>query len=161
MNQPIAPPRDPFDSQEPWYGQLWYNLKQFPKFLYQGSQNPPAVSGEAAAAFLSAAMGSVTMMIAHHISDADKSKVVEKSLLKLGSWIPGATNPDPIWGNIGSYTGKETMLLMGWLVSWIILYFCLKNRQVKTITLFFWMIGLMTLATAMCWHPLFPYLPLV
>lgn len=145
----------------PWYGRLWGKLKQFPNFLAQGSNNPPASSGEAAAAFMSAAIGSVTMMVCHHISDADKTKFVEGKLLALGSWIPGAQNPDPLWGNIGSYTGKETMLLIGWLVSWAILYVLLKHKQVKVRTIFFWMIGLMTLATAMSWHPLFPYLPLV
>ncbi len=161
MNQPISPPKDPFAPQDPWYGQMWCILKQFPSFLHQGSQNPPTMSGEAAAAFLSAAIGSVTMMIAHHLSDADTTKILEQKLLALGSWIPGANNTDPLWGNIGSYTGKETILLIAWLVSWIILHFCLKDRQVKTATLFVGMIGLLALATAMCWHPLFPYFPLV
>jgi hypothetical protein len=145
----------------PWYGQIWDNLKRFPKFLAQGNSNPPQVSGEAAAAFISAAIGSVTMMVSHHLSDGDKTKTIEKNLLALGSWIPGADNPDPMWGNIGSYTGKETMLLIGWIVSWIVLYLWLKNKQIKAKTIFFWTIGLMTLATAMCWHPLFPYLPLI
>ncbi|MGK7945802.1 MAG: hypothetical protein AB4058_15175 [Microcystaceae cyanobacterium] len=155
MTQPTT--RQP----EPFYGQIWRNIKRFPQFLHQGNANPPQLSGEAAAAFLSASIGAIAMMIAHHLADADQSKVIQKKLLILGSWIPGADNPDPLWGNIGNYTGKETVLLLAWLISWIILYVLLKDRQVKTVTLFVWMIGLMTLATAMCWHPLFPYLPLV
>jgi hypothetical protein len=164
MTQQISrrtPFKDPHAKNEPWYGLIWGGLKRFPRFLAQGNDNPPKVSGEAAAAFISAAIGSVTMMVSHHISDGDKTKTIENKLLILGNWIPGANNPDPLWGNIGSYTGKETMLLIGWLLSWVILYFILKNKQIKAITIFFWTIGLMTLATAMCWHPLFPYLPLI
>jgi hypothetical protein len=155
------PPQDPHANNDPWYGQIWAQLKRFPNFLAKGNDNPPQVSGEAAAAFISAAIGAITMMVSHHLSDGDKTKTIEKMLLGLGSWIPGANNPDKLWGNIGSYTGKETMMLIGWLVSWVILYFLLKNKQIKASTIFFCMISLMTLATAMCWHPLFPYLPLV
>ncbi|MGL5082271.1 MAG: hypothetical protein ACRC8A_12370 [Microcoleaceae cyanobacterium] len=147
--------------REPWYGSWWKTLKHFPQGLAEGNSNPPQVSGEAAAALISAAIGCFTMMVSHHLSDADKTKTIEKKLLGLGGWIPGADNPDPMWGNIGSYSGKETMLLIGWLVSWAILYVLLKDKQVKARTIFLWMIGLITFATAMCWHPLFPYLPLV
>ncbi len=153
-------PQKPKQIDEPWYGRFWGFIKQFPNFLSEGNSNPPIVSGEAAAAFLSAAIGCVTMMVTHHLSDADQSKATEKFVHSLGKWIPGSANPDPMWGNIGSYTGKETMLLVGWLVSWPILYFLLKDKQVKTTTMFVWLIGLMTLATIMCWHPIFPYLPL-
>lgn len=145
---------------EPWYGRVWEVIKQFPNFLAAGNPNPPKASGEAAAALISAAIGCVTMMVTHHLSDADKSKATEKVVHALGKWIPGSANPDPMWGNIGSYTGKETMLLVGWFVSWAILYTVLKDKPIKTSTIFFWLIGLMTLATVMCWHPLFPYLPL-
>ena len=150
-----------FRQQTPWYGQVWQTLKQFPLFLAQGSNNPPTTSGTAAAAFLSSAIGCFAMMVVHHISDADKSKVVQEKLLALGSWIPGADNPDRLWGNIGNYTGKETVLLIAWLGSWLMLSFLLKDKQIKAQTLLFWMITLITLATAMSWHPLFPYLPLV
>jgi hypothetical protein len=126
--------------------------------LAEGSGNPPAVSGPAAAALISAAIGCFTMMVAHHLSDTSKAR--EKFIWALGSWIPGSHNPDPVWGNIGSYTGKETILLIGWLVSWAILYPLLKNKQVKAKTIFFWMFVLLIAATAMSWHPLFPYLPL-
>jgi hypothetical protein len=145
--------------RQPWYARTWDYLKQFPKGIAQGHANPPDVSGTAAAALISAAIGCVTMMVAHHLSDTSKAR--EQALLSLGSWIPGAQNPDPIWGNIGSYAGKETMLLMGWIVSWLILHSWIAHKQVKVRTLFVWLLGLMTIATVMCWHPLFPYLPLM
>jgi hypothetical protein len=144
---------------EPIYGKAWKTLKRFPQGLAAGSDRPPTVSGPAAAAFLSAAIGCFTMMVAHHLGDTSKAR--DAFLLQLGNWIPGATNPDPMWGNIGSYTGKETMLLIGWLVSWPILYALLKHKQVQARTIFFWMFALIAAATAMSWHPLFPYMPLI
>jgi hypothetical protein len=146
---------------EPIYGKIWGWLKHFPNGLAEGSSNPPNVSGPAAAALISAGIGCVTMMVTHHLSDADKSKATEKFVHSLGAWIPGSYSSSELWGNIGSYTGKETMLLVGWLVSWPILYVCLKKKNVKSRTIFFWMFALFVAATAMSWHPLFPYLPLM
>ncbi|MFH7024615.1 MAG: hypothetical protein ACHBN1_04250 [Heteroscytonema crispum UTEX LB 1556] len=145
---------------EPFYGRFWNTLKTFPSALSKGSAKAPSTSGPAAAALVSAGIGCVTMMICHHFSDGDKSKQVENLLWSLGSWIPGSHNPSKLWGNIGSYTGKETMLLLGWVVSWVILYSLWKDKQIKSRTIFFWMFFLFVAATAMSWHPLFPYLPL-
>ncbi len=142
----------------PLYSQLWHRLKLFPQTLSRGSQHPPTTSGPAAAFLISGGIGAVVMMVAHHLADTSKAR--EAALRTLGSWLPGSVSADPMWGNIGSYAGKETMLLIGWLVSLTILYPMLKNRQIKPRTLFFWMFSLFTLATVMSWHPLFPYLPL-
>jgi hypothetical protein len=150
--------RPPEVGTQPAYALIWERVKTFPKGLAEGSGNPPAVSGPAAAALISAAIGCFTMMVTHHLSDTSKER--EKFIWTLGSWIPGSHNPDPMWGNIGSYTGKETVLLIGWLVSWAILSLVLKDKQVKAKTIFFWMFVLLIAATAMSWHPLFPYLPL-
>jgi hypothetical protein len=144
--------------QEPVYGRAWRKIKQFPKGLSQGSDVTPTDSGVAAAAFVSAAIGCFTMMVVHHLADTSKAR--EAFIAKLGAWIPGSQNPSKLWGNIGSYTGKETMLLVGWLVSWAILHQLWKNKHIKSKTIFFWIFSLMIAATAMCWHPLFPYMPL-
>lgn len=145
---------------EPFYSSVWNQLKLFPQGLAQGAKNPPHTSGSAAAALISAGIGCVTMMVSHHLSDGDKTKAIENWLWALGSWIPGSHNPSKLWGNIGSYTGKETMLLIGWISSWIILSQLWKNQQIKSRTIFFWMFFLFVTATLMSWHPLFPYLPL-
>jgi hypothetical protein len=142
----------------PIYSQAWNWLKGFPKILADGSQNPPNISGPAAAALISAGIGCFTMMVTHHLSDT--SKDTEKLVWELGKWIPGSQNTSKLWGNIGSYTGKETMLLLGWLISWIILATIWQNKHIKSRTIFFWMFALFIAATAMSWHPLFPYLPL-
>jgi hypothetical protein len=143
----------------PIYSQVWNKLKQFPAGLATGSNQPPATSGTAAAALISAGIGCFTMMVTHHLADTSKER--EKFIWGLGKWIPGSDTGDKLWGNIGSYTGKETMLLVGWLVSWVILHNLLKHQQVKTRTIFIWMFGLVVAATVMSWHPMFSYLPLV
>ncbi len=142
----------------PRYTQFWNWLKKFPAVLATGASTPPQTSGAAAAALISAAIGTVTMMVTHHL--AHTSPVREQFIQRLGNWIPGSTNTDPVVGNIGSYAGKETMLLVGWLVSWLILHSLLKHRQVHPRTIFFGTFGLLVAAIVMCWHPLFPYLPL-
>jgi hypothetical protein len=144
---------------EPIYSVIWGRLKHFPKGLAAGSQSPPTVSGPAAAAFISAGFGCFMMMITHHLSDTSKAR--EKIVWAIGSWIPGSHNKSELWGNIGSYTGKETMLLVGWILSWLLLHFLWKNKNIKARTIFFWMFALLIAATAMSWHPLFPYLPLM
>jgi hypothetical protein len=143
---------------KPIYERAWTKLREFPAVIQRGSQNPPVTSGGAAAFLISGGIGAVTMMVAHHLSDT--SKPTENWVKSVGSWIPGSISPDPMWGNIGSYAGKETFMLIGWLISLLILYPLLKNRQVKPRTIFFWIFSLYTLAAAMSWHPLFPYLPL-
>jgi hypothetical protein len=143
----------------PVYSQAWNGLKKFPSFLSKGSDHAPEKSGMAAAALISGGIGAVLMMISHHISDTNAP--FETFLHKtVGAWMPGAVNSDPMWGNIGSYAGKETVILIGWLASWAILHLILRDKQVKPRALFFWLISLYTVATVMCWHPLFPYLPL-
>lgn len=143
---------------QPFYAKLWSKLKHFPSGLAEGSETAPSVSGPAAAAVISAAIGCFTMMVTHHLSET--SQTIEKIVWNLGTWIPGSKTDSELWGNIGSYTGKETMLLVGWLISWFILHALWKNKNVKSRTIFFWMFALLVAATAMCWHPLFPYLPL-
>jgi hypothetical protein len=145
-------------AESPIYSRVWQTIRQFPGIIHQGAATPPATSGATAALLFSGGIGAVTMMVVHHFSDV--SKDIESQVKILGSWIPGAISPNPMWGNIGSYAGKQTAMLIGWLVSWVILYPLLRNRSVKSTALFFWLFGLYTLAAVMSWHPIFPYLPL-
>lgn len=150
--------RPPEVEKLPIYSLIWEWLKHFPSSLAAGRESAPTVSGPAAAT-ISAAFGCFLMMFTHHLSDTSKER--EKIVWAIGSWIPGSHNPSKLWGNIGSYTGKETMLLIGWLVSWAIFHFLWKKKNIKTKTIFFWFFSLLIAATAMSWHPLFPYLPLM
>jgi hypothetical protein len=158
MNDPQSTPRS--SSQNlPIYSKVWQYLKQFPIALARGSQQPPATSGTAAAALISAGIGCFTMMVTHHL--AETSTVTDRLIWSIGKWIPGSDTGDRVLGSIGSYTGKETMLLFGWLGSWLLLHNLLQHRQIKTSTIFLWTFGLFVAATVMSWQPLFPYLPLM
>lgn len=117
--------------------------------------SPPEVSGPAAAALISAILGCFLMMVAHHLGDT--SKPVEKLLWFIGSWIPGSKTGDELAGEIGSYSGKETVLLVSWLVSWWILHQLWKDKQIRFAWIF-WSFSLLVAATMMAWHPMIPYL---
>lgn len=142
----------------PIYARIWTNLRQFPRGLSQGAKEAPQTSGVAAAAILSAAFSCFFLMLNQHISML--SSTWKEWLWTLGAWIPGSHNPDPLYGAIGPYAGKETIFLIGWLVSWLVLHQLLKNRQVKPKTVFFWMFAFLIAATVMNWHPFFPYAPI-
>jgi len=143
----------------PLYVRFWNQLKLFPRGLAEGSQSPPTVSGPAAAALVSAAFSCFVEMVNQHFCSLFKSW--EETVWNLGSWIPGSRNPDPIYGEIGSYSGKQTVLLIVWIVSWIVLGQVWKNQQVRFSVIFFCLFTFLVAATVMNWHPLFPYLPLM
>jgi hypothetical protein len=142
----------------PIYSRLWTQFKQFPRGIHEGAALPPQTSGAAAAALFSGGIGAVTMMATHHY--AELSKANNKFVIEMGAWIPGAMNQDPMWGNLENYAGKEMMFFVGWWLSWAILHQLLKHRQVRPRTLILGLLSLFTIATAMAWHPLFPYLTL-
>ena len=134
-------------------------LKLFPKAISQGNENPPKTSGPAAAALISASFSCFLLMVNQHFTSIYSSW--NDIVWSLGSWIPGSHNPDPIYGSIGSYSGKETVMLIGWLVSWHVLHQIWRNKQIQSRTIIFWLLSFIILATVMNWHPLFPYLPLM
>lgn len=144
---------------QPFYLQFWNQLKLFPQGLATGAKSPPMVSGPAAAALVSAAFSCLALMVNQHFCSLFKSW--EQTVWNLGSWIPGSHNPDPIYGEIGSYSGKETVMLIIWFASWFILGKLWKKRQISFSTIFFCLFSFIVAATVMNWHPLFPYLPLM
>ncbi len=143
----------------PWYIKLGNQLKSFPQVLAKGSNAPPSSSGLAAAALISAAFSCFFMMLNQHF--ASISKPWENVIWTLGSWIPGSQNPDPLYGEIGSYSGKETILLITWLSSWLLWSWLWRDREVKSGTILACLLFFLVAATVMNWHPLFPYLPLM
>jgi hypothetical protein len=142
----------------PIYSRLWTQFKQFPQGLHQGADRPPSTSGAAAAALFSGGIGAIAMMLTHHYTELSKAN--DRFLTQLVSVIPLVTSKDPMWGNLGGFAGKEIVLLVVWLASWAILHGILKHRQVKPRNLILGLLSLFAIATAMTWHPLFPYLSL-
>ena len=143
----------------PLYVRIWNRFKTFPKVLAEGSKTSPDVSGPAAAALISAAFSCFLLMVDQHFTSAFKAW--DKIIWSLGYWIPGSYNSNPLYGEIGSYSGKETVMLIGWLFSWLILSKLWQNKQIKARTIFFCLFCFLVAATVMNWHPLFPYLPLM
>ncbi len=79
-------------------------------------------SGEAVAVLLSVWLGLAAMQISHIWSIADPVEA-NLVLLKIGSWWM------PNWMKIGSYAGKETVGLIVWLASWLLLFMMLRKRD--------------------------------
>lgn len=146
-------------SRASWYVRLGNHLKDFPQGLARGAKNSPRNSGAAAAASISAALACFVMMVNQHFSSIFKAW--NEIIWNLGGWIPGSRNPDPLYGEIGSYSGKETILLITWLVSWFVLSHLWREREIRGRTIFSCLFFLLVAATVMNWHPLFPYLPLM
>ena len=122
------------------------------------AHSPPPVSGPAAAALISALLSCFLMMVSHHIGDT--SQPAAEFLRRIGSWIPGSEMFNKSPGEIDSYYGKETVLLVSWLVSWSGLHQLWKNKQIP-FSWIFWSFSLLVAATVMAWHPLFPYLKIM
>jgi hypothetical protein len=102
-------------------------------------------NGQVAAAMIASMIGVLSLGISHMISVlSEDAKLFIHEVGK--AWIPGAEG-------IGPYSGKESFMLIGWGLSWLILYFALRNRDVKLpyYTLLF-MIGI-SIATLLVWTP--------
>ena len=101
--------------------------------------------GPAVAASWAAGLGLLALAISHILADAyEGAKTVVHNIGK--AWMPGAEG-------IGPYSGKETIALVVWLVSWAILHFLLRKRQMSLMisgTLFLTLVGL---ATTLLWPP--------
>ena len=142
-----------------WQTRLGDYCRRFPSVLARGSRHSPSASGSAAAALISAAFACFVMMVNQHFTSIFETW--NEIIWDFGGWIPGSRNPDPLYGEIGSYSGKETVLLVTWLVSWFILSRLWRDREIKERTIFSWLFFFLVAATVMNWHPLFPYLPLM
>ncbi len=104
-------------------------------------------NGVAQSALLSAMFGCLTLALVNLGTEMSESfKTLVHNIGKL--WMPGAEG-------IGPYSGKETISLVAWLVSWVIFYFILRDREwnfIFVIVLFLVGIGL---ATTLLWPPVF------
>lgn len=85
-------------------------------------------SGPLVAASLSVLLALLTLMISHHISRLTKE--LDKIVHAYGHWIPGSTGSGPD-GSIGSYSGKETLALLVWLLSWACLHLLWRRQNLS------------------------------
>lgn len=102
-------------------------------------------NGRAVAAYWSAGIGLLTLAAVNlgtEISTAFKGSV--HNIGKL--WMPGAAG-------IGPYSGKETLALVAWLGSWLLLGFWLRWREVREPASFIGFLILLGAATTLLWPP--------
>ncbi len=83
-------------------------------------------SGPVVAATLAPLLGFFTLMVTHHISRLTMG--LDQLVHSYGYWIPGSTGSGPD-GSIGSYSGKETLALFVWLVSWLVFHLLWKRQD--------------------------------
>lgn len=96
----------------------------------------PFPTGPLVAAMMAVPCGEFALLLADKVSN--RSKAVESWVFSFGKWMPGATGSGP-GGSIGPYSGKETIALAVWLLSWVVLHAILRNRTIgiaKSIKMF-------------------------
>jgi len=106
--------------------------------------------GVAVAALMAAMIGMLTLAAVNLFTTASKGfNAWVHSVGKL--WMPGAQG-------IGPYSGKETLALVAWLVSWVVLDAALRRREMKLsrwLIVFLFGVGI---ATTLIWPPVFEHL---
>ena len=106
--------------------------------------------GIAVAAFMAAFVGTFTLAVVNVFTAASKDfNAWVHGVGKL--WMPGAPG-------IGPYSGKETLALIGWLGSWIVLHFVLRKKDLEVGRWFIAFLVGLGIATTLIWPPVFEHL---
>lgn len=117
----------------------------------QNSKNSP--TGPAVAALISAALGILALAVSQVL--CEKSEAIKNAVHGLGKlWIPGAEG-------IGPYSGKETIQLLVWVVSWALLHFVLRKKQIALGWPVMAFLVILGIATTFLWPPVTHWLVLV
>ena len=113
--------------------------------MSQQASSTTSPNGPAAAALIAAGLGLVALALAQVGSEASGSW--KSAMQALGnSWIPGAKG-------IGPYSGKETVGLLAWLISWAVLHLALRRRDVSLVLAGIVSLLLVGLSTTLLWPP--------
>lgn len=96
--------------------------------MHNESEQQKLYSGPVVAASLSLLLAFLTLMVSHHISRLNME--LDKMVHAYGYWIPGSTGKGPD-GSIGSYSGKETLAIGVWLISWSIFHFLWRKQNLS------------------------------
>ena len=111
------------------------------------SQVGNRTNGAAGAAVLSAALGlfslAVTQVVTH---GSPQITTVVHNLGKL--WMPGSEG-------IGPYSGKQTLALLAWLISWGILHYFWRKRELNLMIVGTLALALIGVATTLVWPPIY------
>jgi len=106
--------------------------------------------GAAQAALLSAMLGCLTLALVN--LGTELSKEFQTFVHKVGKlWMPGAEG-------IGPYSGKETLMLVTWLFSWLILGRILRNREWNMNVVWILFLFGIGISTTLLWPPVYGWL---
>lgn len=83
-------------------------------------------TGPVVAATLSLLLGFFTLVVSHHVSRL--STALDQLVHAYGYWIPGSQGSGS-GGSIGSYSGKETLALAVWGMSWLLFHHLWKRQD--------------------------------
>lgn len=110
----------------------------------------PMPGGIAVAALMASMLGMLALAVVNVFTASSKGfNTWVHGVGKL--WMPGAAG-------IGPYSGKETISLVVWLATWVVLHYALRERELKLSTwLIVFLVGL-AVATTLIWPPVFEYL---
>lgn len=102
-------------------------------------------NGAAIAAYLSAMIGVLVLGIV--VLAAEASKPVADAVFAIGKlWMPAAER-------IGPYSGKETVMALAWLGSWLLLHGLFRGKQLNgRLWLSVFLVGV-GVATLLVWPP--------
>ncbi len=99
---------------------------------------------------MSAFVGTFTLAVVNVFTAA--SKGFNAWVYDVGKlWMPGAAG-------IGPYSGKETLALIAWLGSWIVLHFVLRKKDLEVGRWFVAFLVGLGIATTLIWPPVFEHL---
>jgi|ERR1700730_2558605 hypothetical protein len=117
---------------------------------YTPSRRGRVTDGVAVAALMAVVVGMLTLAVVNVFTTVSKSfNGWVHSIGKL--WMPGAEG-------IGPYSGKETLALVAWLVSWVVLDAALRRKDMRLSRwLLVFLIGV-GIATTLIWPPVFEHL---
>ena len=117
---------------------------------YTPSSRERIPGGIAVAAFMAAFAGTFTLAVVNVFTAASKGfNAWVHGVGKL--WMPGAAG-------IGPYSGKETLALIAWLGSWIVLHFVLRKKDLEVGRWFVAFLVGLGIATTLIWPPVFEHL---
>lgn len=105
----------------------------------------PKTAGPYVAAFLAAGIGLLVLAFVQVLTELDDA--FKERVFDLGkAWIPGAEG-------IGPYSGKETLMVVGWLGSWLVLHLALRHRDPDVRPWFGLALVMLGLAVLLLWPP--------
>jgi len=104
-------------------------------------------NGAAGAAVLSAALGLLALAVTQVVTHV--SPRINMAVYDLGKlWMPGAEG-------IGPYSGKQTLALLAWLISWGILHYLWRKRELNLMIVGTLALALIGVATTLVWPPIY------